>query len=315
MNIAASKVAQGSAVTEEQPQPSREAWVKVPRALVRDASLTPLARLLLIDLLERRYKGRAFAIVKRPTLAADLGVSLSTLDRALAELIERGLLEVERLQGVNRYRPMLPKASEGQPQTPSKSSQVTTQVVMGDDSKSSWVTTSDKQDVSSQMQSKQAGPAPDPAGSTSKPAAATRSEETLRPIADSMTVWAFAAALPRHLQPTQTDQVAQAVGQATARGWTPSALAAAVAAQITNPKATPALTVAILRQVAQQPPQEQQQEGHSSGTAAGQVARGRRLDPSELEGVGTPETAAAGAAACLAAIRSSKATQAEQVNA
>ena len=89
----------------EQHRESVEPWAKAPRFLIRDASLSALQRLLLIDLLDRRGRGKAYAVVKRATLAADLGVTLSTLDRAIAGLVESGRIEARRSGRAVHYYP------------------------------------------------------------------------------------------------------------------------------------------------------------------------------------------------------------------
>jgi hypothetical protein len=271
----------------EQHRESVEPWAKAPRFLIRDASLSALQRLLLIDLLDRRGRGKAYAVVKRATLAADLGVTLSTLDRAIAGLVESGRIEARRSGRAVHYYPAESSILLGLSRQ-----KCYVRVVKSDDS--------NKQE-SLEVESKQASSASERTGEPSeeqkKSAAAARPEravkqaeavtitsseqgqvigtrtptgelgDPLQTVGDSLDVLAVLMAFPKHQQPSDKPHVTRAIRQALARGWAPAALHRAVADQITNPKAGPGLVVDLLKEVCQRAPSfAETREGAATAT-------------------------------------------------
>ena len=261
-------------------------WGKAPRSILRDSSLTLTARLLMLDLLERVGDQPSRAISRR-TLAADLGVSLSTLDRAIHELVEAGLLACSLpVEGrVTHYKPTPPEASSVVTHDEGVSSPMTRGVVTHDDA--------NKQDFL-EIDSKQAQ---QPESLTrSKPSEsaadtrASRQKATRDPVllGDPLAIFDVLMRLPEHLKPQQTSQVLDAITQALSRGWTPESLSDAIKAEITNPRAGAGLTVKVLLSLSQQPPQEHKQEQQQSPQRSSPRPEDRP-DLSELIGTGTPE--------------------------
>jgi DNA-binding transcriptional ArsR family regulator len=80
-----------------------DVWVKVPVAVLTAKALSPWARLCWAMLAD--HDGRRGCFPSRETLAAELGASVPTIDRALRELVDAGLV-VRTRQGrghTNRY--------------------------------------------------------------------------------------------------------------------------------------------------------------------------------------------------------------------
>ena len=210
-------------------------------SIVRDASLSITARLVWV-LLDSHQGARELLRIKRVTLLAELDCGGRTLDRALAELIEAGLLEITRTGRSSIYRLVNPSRGRA------KAQQWRNRVALSG--------ASDVSDLAHLQSIRSLGITPE---HKQLPAPESRGEsrgESRRDIADPLYVESVLAALPDRLRPEATPKVAAAVAAAAARGWTPGALVEATRQAIKNPRAGAGLTVTVLEQLSQQPPRE-----------------------------------------------------------
>jgi hypothetical protein len=83
-------------------------WARLPNWLFAAADLPAAVRLFHCYLSRRRNRGKGYALVSQERMAADMGVSLVTIKRWLAQLEHTGLLSVERRGTcmVNHCRPL-----------------------------------------------------------------------------------------------------------------------------------------------------------------------------------------------------------------
>jgi len=207
-------------------------------SVVRDPSLSITARLVWVLL--DSHQGASHSLrIKRVTLLAELDCGGRTLDRALAELIAAGLLEITRTGRSSIYRLVNP--SRGRQKAHSWRIR---DVESG---------ASDVSDLAHLQSNKSLGITPEhkqPASPGDSP------RDSRRDIADPLYVESVLAALPERLRPEATPKVAAALAAAAARGWTPGALVEATRQAIKNPRAGAGLTVTVLEQLSQQPPRE-----------------------------------------------------------
>ena len=218
-------------------------FTPVPHSLSRDSTLSDSAFRLWV-VLEGSQGSHSQSQLKRETLAADMGKSVSAIGRALKELTAAGLLETVRTRGASFYKithPDLVKKGHKRP----------TRKVINDP----YI----EQEVSKEINtSKQV-----PALTTERlkvPAAAAQTVELEKafPDTDPFEVLAYTEALPKYLQPKRNKLVPQHVHEAIRHGWTAIELAKAVEKAgnyqtATNP---PGLAIIKLGELAAMSPSE-----------------------------------------------------------
>jgi hypothetical protein len=170
----------------------------VPHALLRDASLSALA-VRLYGVLDGRQGEHRSQRVRRKTLAADLDVSTRTVQRVELELITAGWLLVTKTGRATIYDVINPERRRSRLSTPSGHARPV-RVDMG--------VHSTKQELPEKelLASKQGAARPNPAPTTSTPAAAAPVGEGL---ADNLTVEDFLSRTPVERRPTATTAIAR----------------------------------------------------------------------------------------------------------
>lgn len=234
-------------------------WAKVPHSLARDSTLTPIARLLWVILDGRQGQYRRIQ-VSRKTLATDLGVSLSTTKRALAELVSAGLVSPKRSGRATLYtvHNTARDGSQVDSQDAQKGQERTVRRVTSEPSTKQELLR--KKKASKQVrESVTEGPELVAAAAASVAQELARALPSLDPIA-----WeTYRDALPRNLRPAQSRKVCDLVALGLSNSWTATGLAQAVAKEVPNPNAGPGVAVNVLEQLAQQPAREHLQPAPS----------------------------------------------------
>jgi DNA-binding transcriptional regulator YhcF (GntR family) len=232
--------------------PKRSGFGLASREVIRDTRVSPTARCLWV-ILDDRQGQRLENQISRKVLATDLGVSLSTTKRALAELVSAGLVSPRRSGRATLYTVHNPARNR---------SQVDSQDAQKDQERTvRWLTSepSTKQEVMRKKKASKQVPARGTEGLELEPfAAAARTQELADalPSFNPLEMEAFLCALPAHLRPDENAKVVRALTAALDRGWTATGIGQAVARKITNPQATPGLVVKLLEPLSQQPPSE-----------------------------------------------------------
>lgn len=246
--------------SDESPQPHREArapYFMGPRAVLRDTSLSGPARLLFFDLDMRQ--GTAERVrVGREKLAEDLGFSVATIKRALAELVRAGLVVVTYTGRTSWYSVVnVSRRGIGDIAAAHQRANRKPRRVNSEPSGGSPVTRLlSKNSLSKNKARADAPQGSEPERVAEPSAAAARSEKEQNSAPNPFALLSFLESLPEHLRPESTETVASAVGMALIRGWSPFGLAAAVAEQIPNRNAGPGLAVKVLQELCVQPPAE-----------------------------------------------------------
>ncbi len=218
-------------------------FTPVPHSLSRDSTLSDSAFRLWV-VLEGSQGSYSQSQLKRETLAADMGKSVSAIGRALKELTAAGLLETVRTRGASFYKvthPDLVKKGHKRP----------TRKVINDP----YI----EQEVSKEINtSKQVPALTTERLKVSAAAAQTVELEKAFPSTDPLEVLAYTEALPKYLQPKRNKLVPQHVHEAIRHGWTALELAKAVEKAgnyetATNP---PGLAIIKLGELAAMSPSE-----------------------------------------------------------
>lgn len=229
-----------------------DGWAKVPHSIARDSTLTPQARLLWV-ILESRQGQRSHTRVGRNVLATDLGVSLSTTKRALAELIAAGLVTSKQTGRTSIYvvHNTARDRSQTDPQDAQKRHERAVRRFTSEPS-------TEQETLRKKKASKQVRESVTEGLELAPAAAASVAQEIALalPSPDPLTREAFLSALPSHLRPADTARVASLIATALARGWTATGLAQAVGKEVPNPNAGPGMAVTALAALSQQPPSE-----------------------------------------------------------
>lgn len=254
-----------SVPSDESPQPHREArapYFMGPRAVLRDTSLSGPARLLFFDLDMRQ--GTAERVrVGREKLAEDLGFSVATIKRALAELVRAGLVVVTYTGRTSWYTVVnVSRRGIGDIATAHQRANRKPRRVNSEPSDGSPVTRLLSKNSLSKNKATTDPPGNSEPERVAEPlAAAARSEEGKNSTPNPFHLLTFLGSLPEHLRPESTETVATAVGTALMGGWSALGLAAAVTDQIPNRNAGPGLAVKVLQQLCVQPPAEHHRAG------------------------------------------------------
>ena len=241
----------------------REPFAMAPRSILRDASISPLARLLYM-ILDDRAGASGSVRVSQATLAQDVGTSVRTIKRAIAELGTSGLIHT-RVTGRSSYITLW---------NPSRTTAA--QTVQDDLVGHQWPTRGDTSGPSTEkegLRNKQATPAP--------------VDELTVPdllLPDPLEIESFLDALPAHLRPEPNSTVLKHLSAALDHGWTVLSLAAAIRKQITNPDARPGLTVRVLAQLSTQPATEHVDRPTPTPMTVAQLLNAARCDHGELIG-------------------------------
>lgn len=253
------------------PPPHRAPFAMPPHEVMRDPTLSVDAKVIwtLLD----GHAGENYSTrVRQQTLAQEMGLgpsSLRRVKRAVAELVERGLLLVERTGRSNVYQVLNPSRmthperlrqrlehAEKQQKRQTVSNPAPSDRAAVTLSDRAAVSPLHKKNPSKNKQSKEEPQRDREPVAVAEVAAAAGSAMQKNSTADPFAVETLLTALPDHLRPEPTANVAEALAAAVARGWTPEHLAAAIADQIPNPTAGPGLAVKILRDLSAQPPAE-----------------------------------------------------------
>jgi hypothetical protein len=194
--------------------------------------------------LEGRQGSHSQSQLKRETLAADLGKSVSAIGRASKELTAAGLLEIVRTRGASFYKvthPDLIKKGQKRTTRKVKNDPYIEQEVLRE------IKTS-KQVLALSIDRPKIAAAASQAGEL----------ENAFPSADPVEVLAYTETLPQHLRPTDSKPIAQQVHEGIRRGWTAVELARAVekAGNYQTAHNPPGLAVTKLRALAAMSPSE-----------------------------------------------------------
>lgn len=217
-------------------------FTPTPHSLSRDSTLSDSAFRLWV-VLEGSQGSHSQSQLKRETLAADMGKSVSAIGRALKELTAAGFLEIVRTRGASFYKithPDLVKKGHKRP----------TRKVINDP----YI----EQEVFREINTSKQVPALTTERLKVSAAAQTVELEKAFPSADPLEVLAYTEALPKYLQPKRNKLVPQHVHEAIRHGWTATALAKAVEKAgnyetATNP---PGLAITKLGELAAMSPSE-----------------------------------------------------------
>lgn len=261
-----------SVPSDVSPQPHRDTrapFAMTPHEVARDPSLTLAARVL-YTVLDGHAGEEYVTRVRQDTLARELGESLRTVQRALAELVSAGLLLVERTGRSNVYQVLNPSRMTHPESTQKRLAHAQkrqkrataggSDMSPGGGSDTSLVAGLHK---NNQEKNNQVREEPPNVARPSRMAGAAAAAENppqrpSPPPPDPIAVETFLRALPDRLRPQATAAVAGAVADALARGWSPGDLAERIAERAPNANAGPGLAVQILRELSGQPPAEHQ---------------------------------------------------------
>ena len=244
---------------------NREPFGMAPRSILRDASLSPMARLVYMILDERA--GREGVVrVSQSTLAEDVGTSVRTIKRAVNELEVAGLIHSKitgRSSVISVWNPARTAAPVAR-QEPLVGQQ--------------WHVRGDTSGTSTEKEvlEKQA----------SKHSSAYDTEQAVasEPLLDPFEVEAFLESLPVNLRPDHTSRLSKSLSEALSRGWTAVSIAEAIRKRITNPDARAGLTMKILGELAQQRADEYTVSETPTPTAWKDLAAAARCDHGAILG-------------------------------
>jgi Fe2+ or Zn2+ uptake regulation protein len=246
-------------------QTNRVPFGMAPRFVLRDASLSPMARLVYM-ILDERVGAQDHQRVSQELLAKDVGTTTRTIRRAITELELAGLVHKRRTGRTDMYFVRNPARSSA-PVAPQES-------LIGHECP-------DRLDIS--VQSTEKEPLEKQASKHSS-AYDTEQAVTAEPLLDPFEVEAFLESLPVNLRPDHTLRLSKSLSEAANRGWTAVGIAEAIRKRITNPDARAGLTIKILGELAQQRADEHTVPETPTPTAWKDLAAAPRCDHGEVVG-------------------------------
>ena len=222
-----------------------------PVEVVLDATLSLQARMLYV-ILDARAGARGYVHVRQDTLAGDLGCSVRQVQRAMKELRERGLVEVQQTKAVARLTVVNearhPVSDPPRVSHPDEATRHGCRV-----GPATGVVSSNTELINT----KQSSP------SVTRNEDQPRIREELTTVAegfsDPIYLEVYVDALPARFQPDRSSsQLSNLLGAAQRNGWEAVRLAQTVVESCTNPNVrNPAgLALTILKQLSQQPARE-----------------------------------------------------------
>jgi len=254
------------------PQANREPFGMAPRSVLRDASLSPMARLVYM-ILDERAGAQGVVRVSQGTLSTDVGTSVRSIKRAVNELEVAGLIH-SKITGRSSIISVRNPARSSAPVVPEVPLVAPVEPERGHE----WHLRGDIYGTSTEKEplEKQA--------STTSSAYDTEQAVTSEPLLDPFEVEAFLESLPVNLRPDHTSRLSKSLSEALSRGWTAVGIAEAIRKRITNPDARAGLTVKILGELAQQRASEHTVPETPTPTAWKDLAAAPRCDHGEVIG-------------------------------
>lgn len=238
--------------TPDESDTQRAGFSMAPAAVLSDPALSDLAVRVYLWLDYRAGSSGVCRTLYR-TVAADLGKSESTVKRAVAQLRKSGWVRVKRTGKSSMFYPLNPsRITQPKPTKAKKRRDISGPTA------SDLVPRSVRSDLSevsdlAQLQNKKvltthmAPTAPTaPAATTAPPGVGGD------PMGDRTAE--FTTALPEHLRPNHTNQLAALLDQTTQQGWSPEALARRIEADLGGGTYSPGAVIARLRALANEPP-------------------------------------------------------------
>ena len=246
-------------------QANREPFGMAPRSILRDASLSPMARLVYM-ILDERIGAQDSQRVSQELLAQDVGTTTRTIRRAITELEAAGLVHTRRTGRTLMFFVRNPARSSA-PVAPQES-------LIGHQCP-------DRLDISVQSTEKEVLEK-----QASKHSSAYDTEQAVasEPLLDPFEVEAFLESLPVNLRPDHTSRLSKSLSEALSRGWTAVSIAEAICKRITNPDARAGLTMKILGELAQQRADEYTVSETPTPTAWKDLAAAARCDHGAILG-------------------------------
>lgn len=231
-------------------RPDEHRYTIVPSALVRDPNLSTTAKAVYLAL-DDRQGNRRDVHANRTTLAADLGVSVATIKRAVAELIDSGWIAREQSRYTNRYATRNPARTRRQPghlrpvSTPSR--------VTDEPSAGSPMTHVSNIPLGIEKQASNSGDREPKVVESAAAAGASRPAQAGSPppvIDQGLSDYIAAFHKVCHIDLARTRRVADALTRARGNGWTASDLAAALRDKPRSPNAGTGVVVLDLETLA-----------------------------------------------------------------